>query len=159
MVFALSIRANTPLFNAFRDRDVEKVYVAVVCGDPPEDSWVETAPIGRQGGRYLCVEPGRGKEAETAFRVLRRASGMALVEARPRTGRTHQIRLHLARCGVPVLGDRQYGGRHHARCMLHAHVLAMAHPVTGARLVIEAPLPGAFDGALDGLPDRYVPED
>jgi len=148
MVFALSVKANGPLFEAFRDRRVEKVYRAVVCGNPPEDSWVERAPIGREGGRYLCVEPGQGKEAETGFRVLRRAAGLALVEARPRTGRTHQIRLHLARCGLPILGDRPYGGRSHPRCMLHAQELSLAHPVKRERLEIQAPLPEAFLGAL-----------
>ena len=158
MVFARSIRANTPLFEAFRDRHVDKAYLAVVCGIPPEDSWEERAPIGRQGGRYLCAEPGKGKEAETAFRVLRRSAGLALVEARPRTGRTHQIRLHLARCGLPILGDRQYGGRPHARCMLHAHRLGLPHPVTGKRLVIEAPLPGTFHRALEGASVPRVPQ-
>lgn len=145
MLFALSSRANPPLFRAFRDRQVDKEYRAVVCGEPVRDDWVETAPIGRSGGRYLCVEPGRGKEAETGFRVLRRARGLALVEARPRTGRTHQIRLHLALCGLPILGDRQYGGRPHARCMLHARALTLRHPVTGDPLEIEAPVPEGFE--------------
>mgnify|MGYP001815980071 CR=1 FL=1 len=148
MIFALSTRANAPLFEAFRDRQVEKKYRAVVCGEPGEDSWVERAAIGRQGGRYLCVEPGRGKEAETGFRVLRRAHGRALVEARPKTGRTHQIRLHLALRGLPILGDRQYGGLPYPRCMLHAQSLNLPHPVKSEPLVIEATLPDAFEGAL-----------
>jgi RluA family pseudouridine synthase len=150
MIFALSTRANAPLFSAFRDRQVEKSYRAVVCGEPEEDSWVERAPVGRKGGKYLCVEPGLGKEAETGFRVLRRASGRALVEALPRTGRTHQIRLHLALRGFPVLGDRQYGGRPHSRCMLHALRLSLRHPVKKEPLVLEAPMPGSFEEALEG---------
>jgi len=148
MIFALSTRANAPLFEAFRDRKVEKGYQAVVCGEPAEDSWVETAPIGRKGGRYLCVEPGRGKDAETGFRVLRRASGRALVEALPKTGRTHQIRLHLALRGLPILGDRQYGGRSHPRCMLHAHRLSLPHPGKKEVLRLESALPGIFLEAL-----------
>ena len=149
MVFALSPRANKPLFEAFRDRQVKKVYRVVVCGEPGEDGWVETAPIGRKAGKYLCVPPGQGKKAETGFRVIQRAPGRALVEALPRTGRTHQIRLHLALRGFPILGDRQYGGRSHPRCMLHAQGLSLAHPVTKKEISVEAPVPGEFSQALE----------
>jgi len=152
MLFALASRANGPLFRAFRDRQVEKDYRAVVCGEPAEDAWVETASVGRRDGRYLCVEAGCGKEAETRFRVLKRAPGLALVEARPRTGRTHQIRLHLALRGLPILGDILYGGRPHARCMLHARALALRHPVTSEPLEIQAPVPDLFHEALGAGP-------
>jgi 23S rRNA pseudouridine1911/1915/1917 synthase len=150
MMFALSQRANKPLFEAFRDRRVEKVYRAVVCGEPREDGWVETAPIGRKAGKYLCVPPGRGKAAETAFRVIRRVRDRALVEALPRTGRTHQIRLHLALCGLPILGDRQYGGRPYPRTLLHALRLSLAHPVKKKYISVEAPVSVEFSTALKG---------
>jgi len=150
ILFSLSEGANRAVFRAFRDRTAEKVYLALVSGNPPLEDWVETVPIGRQGGRYLCTRPGEGKEAETAFRVKSRDAGLALIEARPRTGRTHQIRLHLAFGNLPVLGDRQYGGRPHPRCMLHALSLALPHPITGERLLLESPLPEEFGWALSG---------
>jgi len=145
MVFALSKKANRILSDGFRNRKVEKVYCAVVCGEPHEDAWTEAAPIGRKNGRYLCVKDGEGKEAETRFRVIRREEGLTLVEACPKTGRTHQIRLHLALRGLPILGDRIHEGRPNARCMLHAVCLSFPHPTTGERLRLQAPLPPQFD--------------
>jgi len=152
MVFALSSRANRALSDGFRKRKVEKVYRAVVCREPQEDAWVETAPIGRKNGRYLCVGPGEGKEAETRFRVIERSGGLALVEARPQTGRTHQIRLHLARRGLPILGDRLYKGRPHTRCMLHAQRLSFSHPSAHRMLHLEAPLPPEFHEVFETDP-------
>jgi len=160
MVFALSTRANKSLFDAFQTRRVEKIYRAVVCGNPASEDWVQTAAIGRKAGKYLCVPRGQGKEAETGFRVLRRGRDRAVVEARPRTGRTHQIRLHLAWSGLPVLGDRQHGGQPFPRCMLHAHRIRLAHPVTGEEMALEAPVPEEFSRALgpegtsSGQPDE-----
>ena len=148
MVFSLSPKANRSLARAFREGEAEKVYRAVVSGDPAEDSWVEDTPIGRKNGRYLCVKTGEGKEAVTGFQVIARSQSLALIEARPRTGRTHQIRLHLAHGGLPVLGDREHQGRSYHRCMLHAYRLTLSHPVTGKPLTLEAPLPQAFHEAL-----------
>jgi 23S rRNA pseudouridine1911/1915/1917 synthase len=148
MVFSLSPRANRALARSFREGGAEKVYRAVVSGDPEKDSWVEKTPIGRRNGRHRCVKAGQGKEAVTRFRVINRAKGRAHLEACPETGRTHQIRLHLAHGGLPVLGDLEHQGRSYHRCMLHSFRLSLCHPVTGDPLVLEAPLPEDFNEAL-----------
>ncbi|GIV97761.1 MAG: hypothetical protein KatS3mg057_2418 [Herpetosiphonaceae bacterium] len=97
------------------------------------------------------------KEAVTAFSVLERAEDATLVEARPHTGRTHQIRLHLAALGHPILGDRRYGGpqsvgelriEHH---LLHACELQLQHPASGELLTLRAPLPDHFAATLQEL--------
>jgi 23S rRNA-/tRNA-specific pseudouridylate synthase len=102
------------------------------------------------------VDRAEGRAAETAFSVLERLPRSTLVEAVPRTGRTHQIRVHLAVIGHPILGDRAYGGAGGeatalglARPFLHARGLAFEHPFTGERVVIEEPLPDELIGVLD----------
>ncbi len=145
MLLSLSEEANRALAAAFRERRVEKRYLALVCAEPAEDFWTDERPITRSEGRYRCARSGeKGKEAATEFRVLERREGLTLLEARPRTGRTHQIRVHLADRALPVLGDRRYGGRPHARLMLHAWRLSLSHPVTGEPLTLEAPPPAGF---------------
>jgi len=134
-------RLNARLARLFRERRIEKNYIALVCGSPPEDQWVVDLRITRLKGRYACTSGGPGKEAVTEFTCLDRADEVALVRARPLTGRTHQIRLHLASCGMPVLGDRRYGGKSAERLMLHAEGLSLVHPGTGEAVRIEAPVP------------------
>ena len=95
----------------FEGRRMEKVYLAVVRGIPAQNEWtcrLELAPDTREIGR-MRVDAHYGKEAETQFRVLQSKGGLTLIEARPVTGRTHQIRVHLAESGCPVVGDRLYG--------------------------------------------------
>src|SRR5213593_4383117 len=97
----------------FQSRRVEKVYLAVVRGIPPRPDWVcrlKLGPDPREIGRTR-VETRRGKEAETRFHVLETGERTALIEAKPASGRTHQIRVHLAESGHPVLGDVLYGAR------------------------------------------------
>jgi 23S rRNA pseudouridine1911/1915/1917 synthase len=137
------------LLDAFRHRRVEKRYLALVRGRPRESFEVVSHLREGEGDRMLTVRAG-GMRAETAFRVLARARDHALVEAAPRTGRTHQIRVHLAQAGCPILGDPLYGGDAAAegapvpRQMLHAWTLAFVHPGTGAELRLEAPVPPDF---------------
>ena len=97
--------------NLFESRHVEKVYLAVVRGVPKQDEWtcrVKVGPDSRERGR-MKADARHGREAETHFRVLQSREGITLIEARPVTGRTHQIRVHLAEAGVPVIGDDRYG--------------------------------------------------
>jgi RluA family pseudouridine synthase len=102
---------------------VEKLYWALVAGNPEEETWKVDIPIGRLSKfRYGAVHSGR--EAHTQFRVMARGHGAALVEARPLTGRTHQIRVHLAHSGLPIIGDQAYGGPAAPRIMLHCRFMA-----------------------------------
>jgi 23S rRNA pseudouridine1911/1915/1917 synthase len=141
LVFALEKRVNEPLGRAFRERRIKKEYLAWVEGIPEKDSWTHVSDIGKAGGRYTAVRKGAGKKAETLFRVLRRKEGRALLLASPLTGRTHQIRIHLAEAGHPVVGDRAYGAGPDRRLYLHAWRLSLEHPVCGNLLSFEAPVP------------------
>jgi 23S rRNA pseudouridine1911/1915/1917 synthase len=161
-VFARTKAAAAALAEAFRTGAPEKTYLALTARVPsPRDGRVE-APLGKDPARagLRRVDP-RGEAAATVYRTLRDGPGAALVEAAPETGRTHQIRVHLAHLGAPLLGDARYGGPRRVgevavpRVMLHARRLALAHPATGARLVLEAPLPEDFlavERALLGAP-------
>lgn len=136
LVVARSARAHEALVAAFKERQVRKEYMALVDGRPMAGSVGEVStPIG-------------GKEALTRWELLETRGGASLVRALPVTGRTHQVRLHLAELGLPVLGDREHGPArrrpgtlHVPRLALHAHRLELAHPVTGVALVLEEPLP------------------
>lgn len=136
LVFARTPEANRALGDRFARHDVERAYVAVVAGDLADDARTIDRPIG-------------GKRAVTHVRVVERlAAGATVVEARLETGRTHQIRLHLAGEGHPVLGDAQHGGElarrftpRPPRLALHAGVLGFVHPVTGEPVRFDSPLP------------------
>jgi RluA family pseudouridine synthase len=112
LLMAKSAGALPVLSGLFESRQMRKKYLAVVHGIPKEASWVCKLKISQETGAkgQMFVDERHGKEAETAFHVLRQGQGSALVEALPLTGRTHQIRVHLAAAGHPVLGDSLYGG-------------------------------------------------
>jgi 23S rRNA pseudouridine1911/1915/1917 synthase len=138
----------------FRRHEVDRRYLALVRGRVAHDSFDVEAPLGRRGAR-VTVHAGGGRDAETAFEVSERYAAATLLEARPRTGRTHQIRVHLSAVGHPILGDRAYGGGGDpagrlglTRPFLHSWGLAFDHPLTGARIRLEEPLPGDLDAAL-----------
>ncbi len=154
LVVALSEPARAGLAAAIRRHELDRRYLALVRGAPEHDRFVVDAPLGRRGAR-VRVAPITGRPAETAFEVRERLRGATLLEAIPRTGRTHQIRVHLAAVGHPILGDRRYGGSGADaarlgldRPFLHAARLAFAHPVTGEPLALEAPLPADLAEAL-----------
>jgi 23S rRNA pseudouridine1911/1915/1917 synthase len=153
MIFALERSANRRLGAGFEQKEIKKEYLAWVEGRPEREEWVSREDIGRSGGRYVACARGRGKPAETAFRVLHATADRTLVLALPLTGRTHQIRLHLAAAGHPIAGDRLYGGRSAPRLYLHAHRLTFTHPATGARLVLTAPLPPDWPPEAPPIPD------
>ncbi len=153
VLFALEKKVNKSLGTAFQERLVKKEYLAWVEGAPQKESWTSDAQIGKIGGKNTVVGKGEGKKAETLFRVLRRVEGRTLVMASPLTGRTHQIRIHLAQAGHPVVGDRAYGAKPDRRLYLHAWRLTVKHPVSGKLLSLEAPLPADWPGAWSASRD------
>jgi 23S rRNA pseudouridine1911/1915/1917 synthase len=168
LLVAKSDEAHRALARQFANRTVEKEYLAVVLGVPARSSGEIDAPIGRDPvhRRRMSVRAPRGRAARTSWSVEERFDGAALLRVRIHTGRTHQIRVHLASIGHPVAGDPLYGGTRTppsrgaaalealsslARPALHAARLAFTHPSSGARLVFEAPLPADLAGLLDSL--------
>ncbi len=146
IIVAKNDAAHVSLARQLKERRVEKTYLALVEGRLRPVEGVIEAPVGRHPRdrkRMAVVE--RGREARTRYRVLREVDGRSLVEVRPETGRTHQIRVHFAAIGHPLAGDPLYGRgsarpRSLKRQFLHAQRLAFAHPRTGERLELEAPL-------------------
>ncbi|MBF6600342.1 MAG: RluA family pseudouridine synthase [Dehalococcoidia bacterium] len=144
IVVAKNDATHNALAGQLKERQVEKTYVALVEGTPQPPAGTIDAPIARDPRnrqRMAIVEGGR--EAVTAYTLIERSRGVSLVEARPKTGRTHQIRVHLAAIGHPIVGDRVYGHASAlvARQFLHARRIAFTHPRTGERVEFEAPLP------------------
>ena len=128
-----------------RNRTMKREYMALVKGEFEAEEGAVEAPIARHphDPSLRAVHPG-GEEARTRFRVVERYSGATLVELELETGRTHQIRVHMAYLGHPLLGDLRYGGPAHAgleRQALHAGRLSFDHPTTGERVALEVPLP------------------
>ncbi|WP_223861472.1 RluA family pseudouridine synthase [Geminicoccus harenae] len=129
---------------------VTKTYLALVTDAPGlEDGRIDLPLAKRNQARGWWMEPSeQGQAAVTDVRVLARGNGVALVEARPRTGRTHQIRVHLKALGAPLLGDRIYGqDREAGRLMLHARAIELPW-LAGVTIQAEAPLPDDFDRQL-----------
>ena len=153
MVYARRRPALLDLANQFRRREVEKTYLAIVEGRPEQDRFTVDAPIGRDPESKLRREiRDDGKPSRTHATVVERYSERSLLSVVLETGRTHQIRLHLAHVGHPIVGDTFYGrasGRI-GRQALHAHRIAFTHPVHGIRVVHEAPLPPDFAAAMVG---------
>jgi 23S rRNA pseudouridine1911/1915/1917 synthase len=154
MVVAKDEAAYRGLAEQFRRHDVDRRYLALVRGVPGNDRIVIEAPLERQGAR-IVARATTGRAAATEIDVRERFERATLVEARPRTGRTHQIRVHLSSAGHPILGDRRYGGGGDEatrlgleRPFLHSWFIAFDHPVTGARVELEEPLPEDLQRAL-----------
>jgi len=162
IVIARTDAAHSHLARQFAERTVDKQYDAVVVGLPDRDRDVIVRPIGMHPHHRerMAIRDGHGtsRYAETFYEVRERFRGLARLRVHPKTGRTHQIRVHLASIGHPILCDRLYGGRcrvtlgeltgHQAdervvldRQSLHARFLKLVHPVTGATMRFEAPLP------------------
>jgi 23S rRNA pseudouridine1911/1915/1917 synthase len=146
--------AHNALAKQLKDRAVEKTYLALVEGTPKPAEGVIDAPIARDPrNRQRMAVVDSGRESMTAYRVVERFGGYSLVEARPKTGRTHQIRVHLAAIGHPIVGDRVYGraSKLVGRQFLHAQRIAFMHPRTGERMALEAGLAADLEVALTGL--------
>jgi 23S rRNA pseudouridine1911/1915/1917 synthase len=185
IVVAKNDQAHDALAAQLKARTVEKQYLAIVVGVPQFDQDVINQPIGDHPTERekKSIRPGHpsSREAVTHYEVVERFFGYALVRARPKTGRTHQVRLHLAHAGYPVLCDRLYAGRNPkkiseleliprerlrqdnsapvpvesepllARQALHAHRLALVHPTSGERMEFEAPLAADMEHTLAAL--------
>jgi 23S rRNA pseudouridine1911/1915/1917 synthase len=156
LAFALSSVARAQLIDVFRAHRIERRYMALVVGTPRSEGGVIDLPLRDSyvGGRRAVAKPGEAaKPARTRYWVRERLAGASLLEVELGTGRQHQIRVHLAHMGHPVLGDRVYagGGRSPVpvpRQMLHAWRLALPHPVTGEVTSVESPLPADFQEVL-----------
>jgi 23S rRNA pseudouridine1911/1915/1917 synthase len=163
LVVAKNDFAHRALADQFRDHSIERVYRGLVRGSPAGDAGRVDRPIGRhpRERKRMSVHAPVAREAHTAWRVLARypRSQRAWLEVRPETGRTHQIRVHLASAGLPLAGDPVYGrGRagpaDPERPALHAAVLGFQHPRSGERVRFEAPLPADLAGLLERLAQR-----
>jgi 23S rRNA pseudouridine1911/1915/1917 synthase len=168
IVVAKDDESHRALARQFAGRTVEKEYLALVLDSPSRTSGEISLPIGRDPvhRKKMSTRAPRGREARTSWKLEERFDGAALLRVRIHTGRTHQVRVHLASIGHPVAGDPLYGGtrtpssRRAAarealaslrRPALHAARLAFAHPASGERLTFEAPLPADLAGVLAAL--------
>ena len=178
IVAAKTDAARANLTDQFRERRVRKRYLAVVRGAPAHDEGEITLPVGRDNRIHdrMVVRALDGRRAITHYTVRERFDGFTLLEARPRTGRTHQIRLHLSAIGHPVVADKMYGGGgpcyaselagqprrsdEHAlisRQALHAQEITFTHPASGREVSFSAPLPGDMRALLDSLRELRPP--
>lgn len=144
-------RAHAGLSRQLKERSVEKAYLALVRGRLEQAEGVIEGAIGRdpRNRRRMAVVEG-GRPARTAYRVREYLDGMTLVEVMPSTGRTHQIRVHFAAAGHPIVGDALYGKPSDliGRQFLHAYRLAFRHPADGRAIELESPLPADLEQAL-----------
>lgn len=165
LLIARHERAQLALSRAFRERRVHKTYLAVVLGVPRSVSGSLEWPIGRHPHerQRMSIRSRSPRQARTDYTVLERFDGLSLLRLRPETGRTHQIRVHLAAMGHPVLADPLYGAkkgralpargpaRAFLRQALHASEIELAHPVGGALLRLAAPIPDDMSELLREL--------
>ncbi|HWP82312.1 MAG TPA: RluA family pseudouridine synthase [Bacteroidota bacterium] len=172
IIFGKTSAAHRALNNQFQSRSVEKVYHAIVIGEVKQESMIIDVPL-RESSKtgVVKIDLRRGKEAITELTVVKRFNGYMLLEVQPKTGRMHQIRVHLQHVGLPILGDDVYGGGSGfylsqvkpgyretgdekpllSRVALHASLLRMEHPDSGEPLSIEAPLPKDMRSVLKYL--------
>ena len=158
MVVAKTGRAHAGISQQFKGRAIRKGYLALVRGHiKPADGTI-AGPIGRdpRNRKRMAVVAG-GRDASTYYKALQffatHAEDYSLVEVSPETGRTHQIRVHLAFAGHPLVGDSTYGKKSHIveRHFLHAHILGFDHPATGERMEFTSPLPSDLRQAIELL--------
>jgi len=173
LVVAKTFEAHTQLSEQIKNRKASRIYLALSCGHWPKMEDTIAAPVGRcrTNRKKMAVLAKGGQEAVTVYHVLQSFAVAELVEVHLQTGRTHQIRIHFAHCGHPVLGDPLYGGRKvflrgftgsHPRMVrallasstrqaLHASRLSFNHPLTGERMQFTSPLPDDFKTLLQIL--------
>ena len=149
--------AHRILASQLKDHTMARTYEAIVCGSFREDSGTVNAPIGRHPSdrKKMCVTERNSKEAVTHWEVVARYRGYTHIRCRLETGRTHQIRVHMASIGHPILGDTVYGHKkpelgQDSQC-LHAGALCFRHPRDERPVMVFAPLPGYFEKVLEKL--------
>jgi RluA family pseudouridine synthase len=155
-VLVLAKNKRAKLFLQGHWQETEKKYLGVAHGRLEKKSDTITSYLAENKAHvvYSTTNASNGKLARTAYRVLKERKGFSLLEVSPLTGRKHQIRVHLAGIGHPVVGDKKYGKKHksHTGLALHARSLSFKHPVSGERLTFEAEVPAYFErlvGPLD----------
>jgi 23S rRNA pseudouridine1911/1915/1917 synthase len=166
MVVAKTAHAHAVLSGQFKEHSIHRIYMALVRGNPSEDQGIIDAELGRHAKdrKKISTATRKGRRAVTRWKVIERLPGMALLEITPETGRTHQIRVHLASRGLPVAGDEVYGKarkntanvapevRKLSECLhrqaLHAAVLGFAHPADSRYVEFSSPLPQDMTQAL-----------
>ncbi len=154
IVVAKNRKALEALAGQFKSRRVKKVYLALVKGHVKPDRGLIDAPIGRDPAhRQKMAVISSGRPAQTAYRVKRYLPGYTLLELRPETGRTHQIRVHLAEIGYPIVGDATYGAKSELvpRQFLHAYKLTFRLPSSGEQMTFTTRLPDDLKAALEKI--------
>jgi len=172
IVMAKTADAYYHLSKQFKEHTINRKYIALVCGNPKLESGIISAPIGRsqRDRKKMAVTPFNSREARTQFYVAERYVGYSLLDIFPKTGRTHQIRVHLAHIGYPVLGDSTYSSRKKdlepakhqkvkvaiqglSRQALHAQTLGFMHPDSGKYIEFSVPIPEDIQKVIDALRD------
>lgn len=161
IIIAKNDEAHKNLSEQIKNHQITKIYTALVRGNIAEDDATIDMPIGRdKNDRKKMSVTKDGKEAVTHFKVLKRYGEYTLLRVKIDTGRTHQIRVHMAKIGHPVVGDEVYSnGKNEFNVhgqMLHSTYLKFKHPITGKELELEAPLPKYFQDVLNKLDSREV---
>lgn len=156
IIVAKNDNAHINMSEQIKERNVKKTYIALVRGNVPEEEATINMPIGRSTkDRKKMAVTKNGKQAITHFKVLKRYSKYTLLEIKIETGRTHQIRVHMAEIGYPVVGDAVYSnGKNEFGIegqMLHAYKLEFMHPITNKHMELTAPLPQYFEEILKKL--------
>ena len=157
LVVCKNDRAHNGLAEQLAEHSITRKYRAIVCGNLKEDEGTVDAPLGRhpQDRKKMAIVRSGGKRAVTHYRVLERFGKYTYIECQLETGRTHQIRVHMASLGHPLLGDEVYGrGKSPFKLegqTLHAMVLGFIHPTTGEYMEFQAPLPEYFEKLLEKL--------
>lgn len=138
LILAKTKAAETALLELFKERKVKKGYVALAVSK-------------NKVGNGVIRDPIQGQSAVTAWRIVKKGKNYVWVECRPETGRTHQIRIHLAKHGMPIAGDEVYGAKSQVenRVMLHAESLEFIHPITRKEVKVQAPIPQEFYEAFN----------
>jgi len=153
VLFTKKQSANKWVSDLFRDREIQKTYHALTILGEPKQEWEVENHIARERKgtgkvQHMIAVNSGGDFAHTLFALLDSSAKGHLIEAKPQTGRTHQIRVHLQQSSLPILGDILYGGPKNERVMLHAYQLEFFHPGLDENLVVECPPPEDFQNAF-----------